>query len=100
MCSVVCCSVSLCWSFLFAHASRDFQKHYLNLPLQTEVRIETRKVPAGTFVIKSSQKLGSLAAYLLEPRAEDGLTTWNYFDEGIAEGQDHPVLRVMGATGK
>jgi hypothetical protein len=76
-------------------ARGEFQKHVMNLPLETEPRQEMRKVPAGTFVVSTSQKLGTLAALLLEPRAEDGLTVWNYFDEGLAEGKDHPVLRVV-----
>lgn len=78
----------------FRKARGEFQKHLMDLPLETEVKTEKRKVPAGTFVVKTTQKLGTLAAFLLEPRSEDGLTTWNYFDDGLAEGQDHPVLRV------
>jgi hypothetical protein len=34
---------------------------------------------------------------LLEPQCEDGLTTWNFFDAGLAEGKDFPVLRVLGS---
>lgn len=34
----------------------------------------------GTIVIKTSQPLARLAAYLLEPQSNDGLATWNFFD--------------------
>jgi dipeptidyl-peptidase 4 len=83
-----------------AKARGDYQKHLLVLPLEAEVKKETRRLPAGTFLVKTTQPLGTLAALLLEPRAEDGLTTWNYFDDGLAEGQEHPVLRVVGSPGK
>ena len=32
--------------------------------------------------------------YLLEPRSDDGLFTWNVFDDGLAVGGDVPVLRL------
>ena len=35
--------------------------------------------------VKTTQPLGMLAAYLLEPQAEDGLCTWNYFDPGLLD---------------
>ena len=31
-----------------------------------------------------AQPLGTLAAFLLDPQSEDGLTTWNFFDDGLA----------------
>ncbi len=52
------------------------------------------RVAAGTVVVKTAQPLGALAAYLLEPRAEDGLTTWSLFGDAIAQGKAHPVRRV------
>ncbi len=53
-----------------------------------------RRMPAGTFVVRTGQPLGRLAAFLLEPQAEDGLTTWNAFDAGIAKDKEFPVVRV------
>ena len=74
-------------------ADRVFQKHK---PVTLEVtrRDEMRKVPAGMRVIRTSQRLGTLASYLLEPQAEDGLATWNLFDEGLATGKEFPVVRL------
>ncbi len=50
-------------------------------------------VTAGTVVVKTAQPLGALAAYLLEPRAEDGFTTWNLFPD-LLPGATHPVRRL------
>ena len=36
----------------------------------------------------------ALAVTLLEPRSEDGLTTWNDFDSELKEGGDFPVSRL------
>lgn len=74
-------------------APRAFQKHRTVLAT-TRMRKESRRVPAGTVLVKTGQPLGALAAYLLEPQAEDGLTTWNFFDEGLGVGKDSAVLRL------
>jgi dipeptidyl aminopeptidase/acylaminoacyl peptidase len=70
-----------------------YQKHR---PVRLEVAKEklARRVPAGTFLVRTAQPLGRLAAYLLEPQAEDGLTTWNAFDAGLAKDKEFPVARV------
>ena len=74
-------------------AQREYQKHFA-VTLDVDQRAESRRIPAGTIYVKTAQPLGTFAAYLLEPQAEDGLSYWNYFDEGLAEGQDHPILRL------
>jgi dipeptidyl aminopeptidase/acylaminoacyl peptidase len=63
--------------------------------LEATARKETRKIPAGTAVVKTAQPLGSLAACLLEPQSEDGLATWNFFNSILQEGQDFPVVRLL-----
>src|SRR5205085_2581313 len=70
-----------------------FQKHAL-VTLDVTTQKATRTVPAGMFVVKTAQRLGQLAAYLLEPQAEDGLAAWNFFDAALGEGKEYPVLRV------
>lgn len=62
--------------------------------LKVTPRIETRRITAGTLVVKDAQPLGALAAYLLEPRSEDGLATWRKF-AGVAAGADYPVVRLL-----
>ena len=49
---------------------------------------------SGWFLVSTDQRLGVLAAYLLEPASEDGLATWNFFDRELRRGQDAPVLRL------
>jgi dipeptidyl-peptidase 4 len=75
------------------HAEQAFQKHNL-VTLKVTPRAETRRVPAGSSLVRSAQPLGKFAAFLLEPQSEDGLCTWNYFDDALKAGEDYPVLRL------
>ena len=74
-------------------AKNLFQKHNL-VHVEVARRDEARKMTAGTVLVRTEQKLGNLAAYLLEPQAEDGLMAWNAFDSALAEGKEFPVLRL------
>jgi dipeptidyl aminopeptidase/acylaminoacyl peptidase len=76
-----------------AREDREFQKHKLRT-VDAKVSKSTTKAEPGMFLVRTNQPLGQLAAYLLEPMADDGLTTWNYFDAGIKVGQPFPVVRV------
>jgi hypothetical protein len=73
--------------------SRAFQRHH-------EVRVEGRwsrdtgTLRAGTVIVRTGQPLSILAAYLLEPESDDGLTTWNVFDAALRVGAAHPVTRI------
>jgi hypothetical protein len=75
-------------------APRPFQKH-------NEVRLEGRwspkalRLPAGSWVIPARQSLALVAAMMLEPLSDDGLTTWNAFDASLAVGGMHPVRRAL-----
>ena len=60
----------------------------------TTLRHESRMIKAGSLVVRTAQPLGDLAVYLLEPGSEDGLATWNFFDEGLKDGTDFPVVRL------
>lgn len=51
-------------------------------------------VTPGWFLVSTDQRLGSFAAYLLEPASEDGLASWNFLDRDLRRGQDAPILRV------
>ncbi len=57
---------------------------------QTELNLST-----GTFFIKTTQPLGRLIAYLLEPESDDSLSTWNFFDPDVRVGELFPVARVL-----
>lgn len=75
--------------------ARAFQGHELVTVEVEKPKAGTRRIPAGTVVVKTDQPLGELVAYLLEPQSEDGLVTWNFFDKELAKGKDFPVLRLV-----
>jgi hypothetical protein len=75
-------------------AARVFQNHRL-VTVDASPRMDRRSVPAGTLLVRTGQPLGSLAVYFLEPQSEDGLCTWNFFDDVLKQGQDYPVLRLL-----
>ena len=50
-------------------------------------------VPTGAFAGPVNQPLGLLAFYLLEPTSDDGLTTWNVFDDLHKDASAYPMLR-------
>jgi len=80
-----------------SRAQGRFQEHQL-VSLQASSRPEKRLIKANTLVVRTAQPLGTLALYLLEPESEDGLCTWNFLDENLAEGKDYPILRVGKRT--
>jgi hypothetical protein len=83
----------------FKASERPYQGHRLN-QIKGEYIKETRKFPAGAWLIRTAQPLGSLAASLLEPESDDGFVAWNFFDRYIA-GQwqrgfsELPVYRLL-----
>lgn len=58
-------------------------------------RRTAKTIGAGWHVVRMSQPLGTLAAYLLEPESDDGLAHWGFFDADLREGSDFPILRVV-----
>jgi len=62
-------------------AEQEFQGHHeLTLTGKWKSREET--FPAGTYIVRMNQPLARLAFYLLEPRSDDGLFEWNFFEVG------------------
>lgn len=74
-------------------AGREYQGH---IAVKADVSDErhTITLPSGTLLISAQQRLGRLAAYLLEPECEDGLTTWNFFDPWMTAGEVFPIVRI------
>ncbi|HEY2909090.1 MAG TPA: hypothetical protein VGI99_02535, partial [Gemmataceae bacterium] len=64
------------------------------LTLRVKPRSEARMIRAGTVVVNTNQPLGGVAAYLLEPHAEDGLAAWGLLGADLLPGTDFPVLRA------
>jgi hypothetical protein len=56
---------------------------------------EERELRAGSYLIRAGQARSSIIIYLLEPQSDDGLVTWNFFDDAFRFGAAYPVLRVM-----
>ena len=67
------------------------------------VGVEGRWQPAdavvtpGWYYVSTSQRLGVLAAYLLEPGSEDGFVTWNLLDRELRPRATYSVRRVRSA---
>lgn len=57
-------------------------------------RQESQTLAAGTYIVRTSQPLGVLAAYLLEPESDDGLAAWNFFDPDLRPNAEYPISRV------
>ena len=80
-------------------AQRLNQGHYTDI-INGEYLKDTVEFGAGTFIVRTSQPLANLAAYLLEPQTNDELLTWNYFDNYLVPQwgggyYPYPVYRVM-----
>ena len=49
---------------------------------------------AGWYFVSTRQRLGVLAAYLLEPESDDGVVTWNLMDRDLRRNAEYPFLRA------
>lgn len=80
-------------------AQRLNQGHYTETVKGKFVK-ETMEFNAGLFIVRTSQKLGYVASYLLEPQSDDGLLFWNYFDRYLVPQwsknyNPYPVYKVI-----
>jgi hypothetical protein len=73
-------------------AAQAFENHQERTVTGQWVAAE-RSIAAGSYRVPMSQPLARLAFYLLEPRSNDGLATWNVLDEAIKKSQ-YPILRT------
>jgi hypothetical protein len=73
------------------HGEHAFQNHH-ETTLSGKWKSRKVTIPAHTFVVRMDQPLARLAFYLLDPRSDDGLFNWNFFDSeaGVA-----PVQRIL-----
>jgi hypothetical protein len=74
-------------------AQRKFEGHAMARATGKFVSA-TKKFRKGDFVVTLAQPLGNLAFYLLEPESDDGLVTWNFFDESVQKqkADNHPIM--------
>lgn len=79
-------------------APQSFQGHAM-AQSQGKFSAATRKFKKGDYIIDMAQPLSNLIFYLLEPQSDDGLVTWNFFDEYISINQvnnqsiEYPVFK-------
>jgi hypothetical protein len=79
-------------------AQRKFEGHLMARATGKFVEA-TKRFSKGDYVVDLAQPLGTLAFYLLEPESDDGLMTWNFFDESIEKEKkdnnpiEYPVFR-------
>jgi hypothetical protein len=68
-------------------------------PVSVEGRWQSADIAAaaGWYFVATRQRLGLLAAYLLEPGSEDGFVTWNFLDRDVRPRATYPVRRVRTA---
>ena len=83
-------------------ATRLNQGHYIN-GVKGNYLGETVDFPEGTIVIRMSQPLANVAAYLLEPESDDGLLIWNFLDRYLVPQwgrgfNPFPVCKIMKDT--
>jgi hypothetical protein len=61
---------------------------------------DTIEFHSGTYIVRTSQKLGYLVSYLLEPQSDDGYFFWNFFDRYLVPQWSrsfypYPVYKVI-----
>lgn len=76
-------------------ATQPFQGHRLR-EFSWAASEEERLLPAGALKVPTAQPLARLVFHLLDPRADDGLFVWNFFDAALAggPGAEAPVYGV------
>ncbi|HEX7918377.1 MAG TPA: hypothetical protein VF454_03190, partial [Gemmatimonadales bacterium] len=62
--------------------------------LEGNWNLKNADLPAGWYFVTTRQRLGVLAAYLLEPESEDGVVTWNFLDRDLRRNGEYPFLRA------
>ena len=79
---------------------RAFEKHNM-ITVEGAFAPASQKFKKGDFIVDLAQPLANLIFYMLEPQSDDGLVTWNFFDEyfeanSIADGAvKYPVFKYF-----
>jgi dipeptidyl-peptidase-4 len=75
-------------------APRRIQGHD-NVKVRWKSEEKKMRFEPGTYLVRTSQPLGLLAAYLLEPESDDGLVSWNFLDPFLEPQKVLPVYKLM-----
>ena len=68
----------------FTKASRKFEGH-LMASAEGKFQPATRSFQKGDYKVDMTQPLTNLIFYMLEPQSDDGLLTWNFFDDYLKQ---------------
>lgn len=81
-------------------SNRPFEKHNM-ASLEGEFKPASKRFRKGDYWIDLAQPLANLIFYMLEPQSDDGLVTWNFFDQyfqdnGISEKPvEYPIFKYF-----
>ncbi len=81
-------------------ADREFEKHKM-ATVEGDFVTETFRAKKGDYLVDLAQPLANLIFYMLEPQSDDGLVTWNFFDDyfeknGVNKGPvKYPVFKYV-----
>ncbi|MEO1130030.1 MAG: M14 family metallopeptidase [Planctomycetota bacterium] len=73
---------------------REYQKRTRLAAIEVTPEARREEFAKGTLVVRTAQPLGTLASYMLEPRAADGLAAWGLMNDRLRVGGEFPFLRV------
>lgn len=65
-------------------SKRKFEGHFM-ANAKGEYVQKTKRFKKGDFWVDMAQPLSNLIFYMLEPQSDDGLVTWNFFDDYFKE---------------
>jgi hypothetical protein len=78
-------------------ASRNASEGHRTVSVEGRWQSADLAAASGWYFVPTGQRLGVLAAYLLEPESEDGFVTWNLLDRDLRPRATYPVRRVRTA---
>ncbi|MEP1151763.1 MAG: M14 family metallopeptidase [Balneola sp.] len=79
---------------------RQFEGHNM-AQVEGEFKTASKTARKGDFLVDMAQPLTNLIFYTLEPQSDDGLVTWNFFDEYFEENGidsknvEYPVFKYF-----
>jgi zinc carboxypeptidase len=75
------------------HGRRRFEGHMM-LGAEGHWAAGADSATGHWFMVTTTQPLGMLAAYILEPASEDGAVAWNFLDADVMAGSTYPIVRI------
>ena len=75
--------------------ARPFQGHRLSSVTGRWEEEPEGRFDRGTWLVRTTQPLGLLAGFLLEPESTDGLLAWNFLDQLLEKGKAAPIRRLV-----